>query len=156
VAYIYHDDLLGRVELLPLYYLSTLLASRFHNWSPTVADVADRATQMSTGRVVASFTYRTDYLVTFELRNLTENGPTGASGLTPLANAQRLMRWAANGGAFFVSVEDSIGTGAREAYAAAPMVLTLADPKLMLYTLSVTALAASGGPWVANYDGARQ
>jgi len=154
VAYIAFNDGVY-AELLPVFYDAAVAANairtRFSGWTPGSVGIGDRAAQMSTGRVVAAFVYRTEYRVSFELRNLSQNGP---SALNQLSIAQRLMRWSENGGAFDVFVQDDAATASRTAYSVAPMTLTLADPRLMLYTLSVTAISATAAPWVAIYGGA--
>lgn len=130
------------------------VATRFSGWTPFTVDVGDRAAQMSTGRITAAFIYHTQYGVTFEHRNLSVNGP---SAVNTVAVAQRFIRWASNGGLFLVYPEDDVGsdTAGRNSFAPTPPILTLADPRQMLYTLQVTAVSVSATPWQAIYGGAR-
>jgi len=152
VAYLVWNEGAGDLLLLSLFQDSGRIARRFANWTTTRTDVGDRASQMSTGRVAAVFTYRAEFRVSFEMRYISANGPSGNG----LERAQQFMRWAENGGLFTVAVEDEAPTSDRAAFCAVPPTLTLADPRLMLYTLSVQAVSNSGGAWVANYDGARE
>lgn len=154
MALISFDDGTGSVQILGIHHARGNVASRFANWSPSSVSVGDRAVALSTGRVAAAFIYRTDYLVSFEIRNISPKGP---SGVDMLGRAQRFCRWASNGGAFGVFVEDDIGyePSGRAAYAAVAPTVTLANATDMLYTLSVVALSTVADPWYAQYGGAR-
>lgn len=151
MAYLYWDEGAGVINLLSLWHGTNTLVTRFANWTPSYSDVGDRAAQMSTGRITALFTYRTEYRVSFEMRNISSNGPT----VDRLQYAQQLCRWMENGGSFAVAVEDDVATPDRSAFCLTPPKLTLTDAKLQLYTLSVSAVANTGGAWIARYSGAR-
>jgi hypothetical protein len=153
VGIITFTDAIGSAQIDSLFAGSGTIATRFANWTPMIDPVGDGASAMSSGRVTAFFAFRTEYRVSFEVRNLSVNGPLGSGD--NVAKAQRFVAHAKQGGLFRVWPEDDVGTDptGREAFGSA--VLSLADPKQMLYTLSVTATSVTAVPWVAVYGGAR-
>lgn len=148
----FNDGVNGQIR--SIFEASGRVATRLANFTPFTVDMGDRASALSTGRVVAAFIYRTDYGASFELRNLSVNGP---SGVNTIAVAQRFVRWASNGGLFLVYPEDDMGTdtAGRTCFAASPPALVLQDPTQMLYALQITAISVAAVPWQAFYGGAR-
>jgi hypothetical protein len=154
VAYIFFTDTFGTAEVLSVYHnAGNLIASRFHQWTPETVPIQDTANSMATGHVAAAFVYRVEERVSFVMRNISPMGPFGLDPGNPVVIAQRLVRHAAQGGAFTIDVADDDGISPRAAYARGPLVLSVQDARSNLYQLAITAAVIGGGPWRCRYAG---
>jgi hypothetical protein len=126
-------------------------ASRFGNWVPSTMPIGDAKVVQGTGATVM-FTYRTDYLASFELAHI----PVETSGGVRLVDvATRLIAWLHAGGTCAVNTGD-VEANSYATCGIAPGTkakLALTDRKNLEYTLTLSLinLAVSPGPLVCHY-----
>jgi len=117
-------------------------AKRFSGWTPDVVDVGVRETALGTG-VAYDFTFRTDYVVSFNVPYLTH---------AELAVAVRLIRHLTGGGSCTVATADLSANSytCRLREGTTPS-LELADRAMMEYTLHLELTNAAAAVLIAEY-----
>jgi hypothetical protein len=120
---------------------------RFGGWMPDVVEVGPRAYELGSG-IAHQFTFRTDYVVRFELRYLT---------VDELTVAHRLIRHltggdSGTGGTCVINTDDASSRSytcrLREGTVPA---LQLADARLMEWTLTLELKNTTAAPLICDY-----
>jgi hypothetical protein len=111
---------------------------RFSNWEPSSPTVGDEAEALGTGQLY-TFTFRNDYLVTFELKQIPQSS---------LPTMLRLQRHLKSGG----TVSVNTGDAASRVYATCCLQKgtdpkpRMTDPKNLEYTMAFALRNVAGSP----------
>lgn len=119
-------------------------ADRFANWTPTTRPIGASSNRQSDG-ARSMFTLRTDYGASFELRGI----PVAAVSTVRLVEvAERLIAHLLRGGTCAVNTGD-VSTSAYATCGLMPGAesqLSMSDPRLLEYTLSLSLINLAGSP----------
>jgi hypothetical protein len=142
MGYIQFTDEVGSVTITSSYPAGP--ARRLRAWTPDVRTVGPRVFALGTGRPY-EFAFRRDYTASFEI-----------AGLLPSQHGDyhRFKVWALKGCVFdvYTDDEDSHYYECRIAPDTEPS-LSLEDPAMLEYRLSVTVRSVANAPMICNYRG---